>query len=142
MVCVMFTGIVDCRVDERLENDFLSLNLCGSPVFSYAVREVQKCSLISRIVIYTQSAYIKKMANELYGSEAYIIDGADLQITEPAVVVSGRAAFIKAKTLEKALLSFGGGNCIHLPIGHFLNVILTHFHKLRNLEKCKSMRFM
>lgn len=33
---------VDCRVDEQLDNNFLTLNLWGKPVFLYVLEELFK----------------------------------------------------------------------------------------------------
>ena len=66
-----WVGIIDCRVDDSLENDFLTLNLWGKPVFEYPLEEVSKCDL-DKVIVLANSDFIKKTVSNLYGNTVSI----------------------------------------------------------------------
>ena len=103
-------GIVDCRVDDSLENDFLTLNLWGKPVFEYPLEEVSKCDL-DKVIVLANSDFIKKTVSNLYGNTVSIKDDFDYKAYKGKKVlyVSGRAPLVKSETMEKAINMYKGG---------------------------------
>lgn len=57
---------VDCRVDEQLENNFLTLNLLGKPVFLYVIEELFKIKNNGKIYVLTNSEEVKKVYANFY----------------------------------------------------------------------------
>lgn len=57
---------VDCRVDEQLENNFLTLNLWGKPVFLYVIEELFKIENNGKIYVLTNSEEVKKVYTNFY----------------------------------------------------------------------------
>lgn len=57
---------VDCRVDERLENNFLTLNLCGKPIFLYVIEKLFKIKNNGKIYVLTNSAEVEKIYASFY----------------------------------------------------------------------------
>lgn len=57
---------VDCRVDEQLENNFLTLNLWGKPVFLYVIEELFKIKNNGKIYVLTNSEEVKKVYANFY----------------------------------------------------------------------------
>lgn len=100
------TAIVDCRVDERFEIDFLTLNIWGKPVFSYVVEEILKCNLIFSTMILTGSKMISEKAAEIFGDNISICKLIPGQLLD-FVIVSGRAIMLKANTIDAAIQMAG-----------------------------------
>lgn len=98
---------VDCRVDNNLENDFLTLNLWGKPLFTYVVEEMLKTKGMGRLVILTDSIYIESLCAEYFDNRVDVRENLPEQF--PVCVVSGRAAFLKAVTVESAVGKYCGG---------------------------------
>ena len=57
---------VDCRVDEQLDNNFLTLNLWGKPIFLYIIEELFRLKSSSQIYVLTDSEEIKKLYTKFY----------------------------------------------------------------------------
>lgn len=96
------TGIIDCRVDTRLENEFLVLNVWGKPVFSYAVSEALKCSRISRTIVLTDSEQIISRSSELFGKRISVYRSFPTGM-QNYILISGRAIMVRAETIGKAV---------------------------------------
>lgn len=107
-------GIVDCRVDEKLENDFLTLNLWGKSVFEYPLEEVVKCGL-GTVIVLANTDFVKESIFTLYGNAVSIMENFDYESYKGKKVlfVSGRASLVKYSTLKNAINMYGGGdvNC-------------------------------
>ena len=103
-------GIIDCRVDSSLENDFLTLNLWGRAVYEYPLEELLKCGFKSYVVL-TDSEQIKKNVELTYGSKVLVTDSFDYKkdTNLKYLLVSGRAPLIRSETLLKAVNSYRGG---------------------------------
>ena len=106
-------GIVDCRVDDSLENDYLTLNLWGKPVFEYPLEEVSKCDL-DKVIVLANSEFIKKKVSNLYGNTVSIKDDFDYKAYQGKKIlyVSGRAPLVKSETMQKAINMYGGGGIV------------------------------
>ena len=105
-----FRCIVDCRIDTELENDFLTLNLWGKPVFVYVLEEVLKCKEFADIGILTDSDYVKKIVNDYFKDTVIpVIASMTICLGVPQVLVSGRAPFLKGRTLDSAVKDYSGG---------------------------------
>lgn len=104
--------IVDCRVDNTLDNDFLTLNLWGKPVYEYPLEEVLKCDFKICVVL-TDSDLIKRNVASMYGNKVLVTDDFDYKRYDGSkfVLVSGRAPLVKSGTLLRAVKSYGGGIC-------------------------------
>ena len=103
-------GIVDCRVDDSLENDYLTLNLWGKPVFEYPLGEVSKCDL-DKIIVLANTGFVKNAVSSLYGNIVSIKDKFDYKAYQGKKVlyVSGRAPLVKSGTIKSAINIYGGG---------------------------------
>lgn len=97
-------GIVDCRVDDTLENDYLTLNLWGKPVFEYPLEEVLKCCL-DKVIVLANSNFIKNAVATLYGNSISIKNEFNCESYQGKKVlyVSGRAPLVKFETMQKAM---------------------------------------
>lgn len=62
---------VDCRVDEQLDNNFLTLNLWGKPIFLYIIEELFRLKSSSQIYVLTDSEEIKKLYTKFYRGGGY-----------------------------------------------------------------------
>ena len=99
---------IDCRVDTKLSNDFLCLNIGGKPVFSYALETVRESGIFNRIVVVTDSIKIRKHLEK--ESDIKIRESFDFSLENGVVCIfSGRAVMVKAETVRKAALSFTKG---------------------------------
>lgn len=94
-------GIVDCREDSNLQNDFLSLNLAGRPVFSFITESLLSCKRISKVILVTDSLLIRTRAEELFGERIQIANA--LKVVEPSFIASGRAPFLQPDTIDSAI---------------------------------------
>jgi len=103
-------GIVDCRVDDSLENDYLTLNLWGKPVFEYPLEEVSKCNF-DKVIVLANTDFVKNAVSNLYGNTVSIKDEFDYKAYKGKKVlyVSGRAPLVKSETMEKAINMYRGG---------------------------------
>ena len=103
-------GIVDCRVDEKLENDFLTLNLWGKSVFEYPLEEVAKCGL-GTVIVLANTDFVKESIFTLYGNAVSIMENFDYESYKGKKVlfVSGRAPLVKYSTLKNAINMYRGG---------------------------------
>lgn len=98
MVCY-----IDCRTDPRLSSNFSTLNLCGKPVFAYAIDTVVEAAIFESIVAVTESEYVAHQIHCLYGDTIYINRDFKRHIQGKAFcVVSGRAPFLLPHTLQTA----------------------------------------
>ncbi len=108
----MIKCIIDCRLDKRLENEFLTLNVWGSPVFSYVTKECLSVHCFDSVYLLTDSEYVAESAKELFGRKVVIVD----QIPrEDAVffMVSGRAVMLTKETIADAIAKYKGGGYLH-----------------------------
>lgn len=103
-------GIVDCRVDDSLENDYLTLNLWGKPVFEYPLGEVSKFDF-DKIIVLANTAFVKNAVSNLYGNTVSIKDDFDYKAYQGKKVlyVSGRAPLVKFETMQKAINMYKTG---------------------------------
>lgn len=107
-------AVVDCRLDESLENDFLTLNLWGKSVFEYPIEEAVKVNFKTLIVL-ANTDFIKNTVKKLYGNTVSIQKELDYRTYKDKKVLflSGRAPLVKAKTLQAAINKYesvcGGG---------------------------------
>ena len=103
-------GIVDCRVDDSLENDYLTINLWGKPVFEYPLEEVSKCGL-DKVIVLANTDFVKNAVSNLYGNTVSIKDEFDYKSYQGKKVlyVSGRAPLVKSATMQRAINMYGGG---------------------------------
>lgn len=98
---------VDCRVDEELENNFLTLNLWGKPVFLYVIEELFKVKQCRPVYIVTNSEEIRKLCSKL----CYEIKIVDIIPTEyPIFLLSGRAVFLTSTTIETVINYYEKGS--------------------------------
>ncbi len=108
-------AVVDCRVDESLENDFLTLNLWGKSVFEYPIEEVLKLNLKTLIVL-ADTDFIKDSVKKLYGNTVSVQKEVDYRTykDKKVLLLSGRAPLVKSKTLQTAINRYesGGGGGI------------------------------
>lgn len=107
-------GIVDCRVDDSLENDYLTLNLWGKPVFEYPLEEVSKCNF-DKVIVLANTDFVKNAVSKLYGNTVSIKDEFDYKAYKGKKVlyVSGRAPLVKSETMEKAINMYRGGYSVY-----------------------------
>lgn len=110
----MFTCIVDCRVDGRLENEYLTLNIWGRPVFSYVTEECIDSGCFRRVYLLTDSEYAAEMARALFGEKIIVTDtfvqtGYSNPEEAGFFVVSGRALMLKRDTIRNAVKSYRDG---------------------------------
>ena len=107
-------GIVDCRVDEKLENDFLTLNLWGKSVFEYPLEEVAKCGL-GTVIVLANTDFVKESIFTLYGNAVSIMENFDYESYKGKKVlfVSGRAPLVKYSTLKNAINMYRGGGDVN-----------------------------
>nr|WP_318717314.1 GDSL-type esterase/lipase family protein [uncultured Treponema sp.] len=103
-------GIVDCRVDDSLENDYLTLNLWGKPVFEYPLGEVSKFDF-DKIIVLANTGFVKNAVSNLYGNTVSIKDDFDYKAYQGKKVlyVSGRAPLVKFETMQKAINMYKTG---------------------------------
>ena len=103
-------GIVDCRVDDSLENDYLTLNLWGKPVFEYPLEEVAKCNF-DKVIVLANTDFVKNAVSNLYGNTVSIKGEFDYKAYKGKKVlyVSGRAPLVKSETMKKAINMYRGG---------------------------------
>lgn len=96
-------GIVDCRVDDSLENDYLTLNLWGKSVFEYPLEEVSKCNF-DKVIVLANTDFVKNAVSNLYGNTVSIKDEFDYKVYKGKKIlcVSGRAPLVKSETMKKA----------------------------------------
>ena len=133
--------IVDCRVDNTLDNDFLTLNLWGKPVYEYPLEEVLKCDFKICVVL-TDSDLIKRNVASMYGNKVLVTDEIDYKRYDGSkfVLVSGRAPLVKSGTLLRAVKSYGGG-CMYTVISDRTVSIPLTISKISLLgDACKSER--
>lgn len=76
----MFTAVVDCRVDVKLDNDFLTLNLEGKPVFSYIVEELTKVTAVEKVYVLTDSKLVERQAMDLFGKRISVVNEVEKNI--------------------------------------------------------------
>lgn len=97
-------GIIDCRVDDSLENDYLTLNLWGKSVFEYPLEEVSKCNF-DKVIVLANTAFVKNAVSNLYGNTVSIKDEFDYKVYKGKKIlcVSGRAPLVKSETMKKKL---------------------------------------
>lgn len=126
-------GIVDCRVDEKLENDFLTLNLWGKSVFEYPLEEVAKCGL-GTVIVLANTDFVKESIFTLYGNAVSIMENFDYESYKGKKVlfVSGRAPLVKYSTLKNAINMYRGG-------GVMSTVVATRTVKLPHTLKKISL---
>lgn len=107
-------GIVDCRVDDSLENDYLTINLWGKPVFEYPLEEVSKCGL-DKVIVLANTDFVKNAVSNLYGNTVSIKDEFDYKSYQGKKVlyVSGRAPLVKSATMQRAINMYGGGHSVY-----------------------------
>lgn len=99
---------IDCRIDNRLSNDFLTLNIWGKPVYSYSIEAAQQADVFNRIIVVTDSLKIQRGVRERNGIE--IQTAFDEKINSKCIcVLSGRAPLINSMTLKRAYEMFTGG---------------------------------
>ena len=139
-------GIVDCRVDDSLENDFLTLNLWGKPVFEYPLEEVSKCDL-DKVIVLANSDFIKKTVSNLYGNTVSIKDDFDYKAYKGKKVlyVSGRAPLVKSETMEKAINMYKGGGIVSTVVETRtvkLPSTLNHISLLGNVNNVEKNVFV
>lgn len=97
-------GYIDCRIEEDLDNEYLTLNLWGRPLFAYVVDEVLHLQNVTKVVILTNSKYVIYLGEKLFKNKVQFSDR--IQDNYPLLIVSGRAPFLKATTLENAIEYF------------------------------------
>lgn len=93
---------VDCRDDERLSNDFQTLNLWGKPVFLYVLEALSNCKYIESINVVSNSKKVINIINDSLIENVTITSQIDKGFF-PRMHVSGRAAFLKSSTIRKAI---------------------------------------
>lgn len=103
-------GIVDCRIDDSLENDYLTLNLWGKSVFEYPLEEVLKCNF-DKVIVLANTDFVKNAVSNLYGNTVSIKGEFDYKEYKGKKVlyVSGRAPLVKSETMKKAINMYKGG---------------------------------
>lgn len=104
--------IIDGRVDNRLSNDFLTLNLWGQTLLFYCINTVLEAFPKNAITVITRSPYVNSLIEENYGKSDRIqicneIDFSSFK--EETLLVSGRAPFISVKSMVNAVSSYSGG---------------------------------
>lgn len=99
---------IDCRVDHNLENDFLTLNLWGKPLFYYVVDEALMLPAAENIYVLTDSDKIKHLCALQYADRIKCI--TNLPQKETIFLISGRAPLLKKETLEKVLSLYHSGS--------------------------------
>ncbi len=100
-------GCIDCREDENLENDFLILNLWGKPLFSYIVDEMLDVDIFDKVILLTNSKYVKYLVKTLFNNRIDVVEEISSQY--PMFMVSGRAVFLKSQTIMKVLEEYKEG---------------------------------
>ena len=107
----MVQCIIDCRIDNRLENEFLTLNVWGNPVFFYVTKECLGIRCFETVYLLTDSEHIVESAKEMFGESVAIIT----QIPKEDFVyfvVSGRAIMLKKETIVDVIAKYSeGGIC-------------------------------
>lgn len=114
---------VDCRVDERLENNFLTLNLCGKPVFLYVIEKLFKIKNNGKIYVLTNSAEVEKIYASFYRGVQFVTNLPN----EKPFLVFGRAVLLKSNTIEKAVKKYKPGSMYSVK-----NDITIDFNQLNN----------
>lgn len=99
---------IDCRIDNRLSNDFLTLNIWGKPVYSYSIEAAQNADIFNRIIVVSDSLKIQRGVRERNGIE--IQTAFDKKINSKCIcVLSGRAPLVNSLTLKRAYEMFTDG---------------------------------
>lgn len=123
--------IVDCRIDESLQNNFLELNLWGKPSYVYVIDEAEQSGCFSHITVITQS---DKIAKNCKRANIKIIRYFP-EISGDVFIISGRAPCISAATIKKALFEYDGGEMISSHKEgefHFDNETISFYAKTCN----------
>lgn len=108
--------IVDCRIHNKLEDDYLTLNVWGKPVFSYIIEECLQSECFIKSYIITDSKYLKSIAQNLFGDQVTVIMPYDNFKSEENkekdnpryFIVQGGALMLKKETIRCVLKSGGG----------------------------------
>ncbi len=111
--------IVDCRIHNKLEDDYLTLNVWGKPVFSYIIEECLQSECFIKSYIITDSKYLKSIAQNLFGDQVTVIMPYDNFKSEENkekdnpryFIVQGGALMLKKETIRCVLKSGGGIIC-------------------------------
>ncbi len=98
---------IDCRVDERLSNDFLNLSLWGKPCYSYVIDAVTEAGVFDDIHVVTENQKIKDYCEHIYRVD---VTACFDELNEKAMFISGRAPLISPATIKGAV-ACGGGYC-------------------------------
>ena len=124
--------IVDCRIHNKLEDDYLTLNVWGKPVFSYIVEECLQSKCFIKNYLITDSEYLKSIAQNLFKDQIMIIMPRDNFKSEEDkeeskvqyFIVQGGALMLKKETIRGVLKSGGGVLSVLLKSWRYLACIL------------------
>lgn len=100
----MLRYVVDCRHNDKLENQFLELVIWGKPCFAWAIENVVSIRRGQVFVILTQSAFIEDYCRMHYENVKIC---AELPVYEGITVwISGFAPCLSVETLKGAIEKF------------------------------------
>lgn len=104
-------AVIDCRSCKSDSNDFYTLSMWGKPCFEYVCDMVSSLKLFAKTYLLTDLPKIKALASK-YDFEQ--IDKVPQDDTAK-LLISGRAIFLTAETIQKVVSEYsGGGNFTHI----------------------------
>lgn len=103
------TCYIDCRIDKRMEYDFLTMSMWGKPVYEYVIEAACAANIFEKIVVVTDS---KKIIDGVCGAKVSIENEMlfDNGLKSNCIcILSGCAPLITPETLIRALSQFTEG---------------------------------
>lgn len=88
---------MDCVIDGTVSEKYLSLGIWGKPVISYPIKSALESGVFDRIIVATESSYVKYLVKELFESTVEIVN----KIPTSGLKIDGRAANILPYTIRK-----------------------------------------
>lgn len=97
-------AIIDCRIDEKLVNNYLELNLWGKPCYEYVIDAVIDTRCFSHVILVTES---EKIAQNCKGKGLEVIRRFP-ELDNDIFIISGRAPCISSETIKRAVSEYSG----------------------------------
>ena len=139
--CVCY---IDCRIDRRIEYDFLTLNIWGKPVYEYVIEAAYAANVFEKIIVVTDSEKIISELKDKVNIKNEI--SFDNEVDSNCIcILSGAAPLITPATLKSALCQFTEGimySTVESEESDFLYPVQNiSFRKERNYSKINIFAF-